>query len=133
MPALPICFSLIAGANLVFSAEPSTAAGRRTKTVEGWTLLINDELLEQDKAATERALELLTAQLQEITRLVPASAVTELKKVPLWFSPEYPGVPPRAEYHPGADWLRDNNRDPAIALRRRPLSECSRLRDHQSD
>lgn len=110
-----ICLNFVAGVNLVYADEPSTAAGRQTKTVEGWTLLISDELLEQDKAATERALELLTAQLQEITRVVPASAVTELQKVPLWFSPEYPGVQPRAEYHPGADWLRDNNRDPAMA------------------
>jgi dipeptidyl-peptidase-4 len=23
-------------------------------------------------------------------------------------------VQPRAEYHPGAGWLRDNNRDPAM-------------------
>ncbi len=110
-----ICLNFVAGVNLVYADEPSTAAGRQTKTVEGWTLLISDELLAQDKAATQRALELLTAQLQEITRVVPASAVTELQKVPLWFSPEYPGVQPRAEYHPGADWLRDNNRDPAMA------------------
>jgi hypothetical protein len=32
----------------------------------------------------------------------------------LWFSPEYPGVKPRAEYHPGAGWLRDNGRDPRM-------------------
>jgi len=118
-----ICLNLIAGANLVCSVEPSTAAGRQTKTaagrqtktVEGWTLHISDELLKQDKAASELALELLTAQLQEIKRLASASVVTELQKIPLWFSPEYPGVQPRAEYHPGADWLRDNNRDPAMA------------------
>ena len=81
----------------------------------GWTVLVTDELLEKDKAATERALELLTVQLQEIVRVVPAAAVVEMRKVPLWFSPEYPGVKPRAEYHPGAGWLRDNKRDPAMA------------------
>ena len=88
--------------------------GWQTKKLEGWTLLISDELFEKDKAATERALELLTVQLQEITRVVPAAAVAELRKVPLWFSPEYPGVTPRAEYHPGAGWLRENKRDPAM-------------------
>ena len=46
---------------------------------------------------------------------MPTNAVTELRKVPLWFSPEYPGVKPGAEYHPGAAWLRDNGRDPAMA------------------
>ncbi len=109
------CLVFLAGANLVSSAEPSKATSRQTKTVEGWTLLISDELLEKDKAATERALVLLTVQLQEIVRVVPAKAVVELRKVPLWFSPEYPGVQPRAEYHPGAGWLRDNKRDPAMA------------------
>ncbi|MFN0020252.1 MAG: zinc-dependent peptidase, partial [Pirellulaceae bacterium] len=108
------CLVILAGTSLVYSAEPSKVPGRQTKTVEGWTLHISDELFEKDKAATERALELLTVQLQEITRVVPAAAVAELQKVPLWFSPEYPGVQPRAEYHPGAGWLRENKRNPAM-------------------
>lgn len=83
--------------------------------VEGWKVLISDQLLEHEKAATERALELLTLQLQGIAGGLPADAVTELRKVPLWFSPEHPGVQQRAEYHPGAEWLRRNNRDPAMA------------------
>ena len=103
---------LFAFVNAVLSADP--VAGRQTNSIEGWTVHVSDELLERDKAATGRALELLTVQLQEITRVVPAAAVAELQKVPLWFSPEYPGVQPRAEYHPGAGWLRDNKRDPAM-------------------
>jgi len=92
----------------------SGAAGHQSKSIEGWKVLVSDQLLEKDKAATERALELLTVQLQEIVRVVPAAAVVELRKVPLWFSPQYPGVQQRAEYHPGAGWLRDNKRDPAM-------------------
>lgn len=88
--------------------------GHQTKIVEGWTVLISDRLLENDKAATVRALELLTVQLREITRVVPKAAVAELRKVPLWFSPNYEGVQQRAEYHPGADWLRKNKRNPAM-------------------
>lgn len=90
------------------------AAGHELRTIEGWKVLISHRLLEEENAATERALELLTVQLKEISRVVPAAAVSELRKVPLWFSPEYPGVRQRAEYHPGAGWLRDNNRDPAM-------------------
>jgi hypothetical protein len=100
--------------NSAISAEPLVIAGRQTKNIAGWTVLVSDELLEHDKETTGRALELLTAQLQEITRVVPAAAVAELRKVPLWISPEYPGVQPRAEYHPGAGWLRENKRDPAM-------------------
>ena len=120
-----VCLVVLAGADLVNSAEPSKVPGRQTKTVEGWTLHISDDLFEKDQAAAERAVELLTVQLQEIVREVPAPAVTELRKVPLWFSPEYPGVQPRAEYHPGAGWLRDNKRDPAMANPMECFAECS--------
>ena len=100
--------------NPILSTDPAAIAGHQTRCLEGWTVLVSYELWQQDSAAMDRALELLTVQLQEIVRVVPAEAVTELRKVPLWFSPEYPSVQPRAEYHPGADWLRDNDRDPAM-------------------
>lgn len=88
---------------------------RKTIEMEGWTVRVNEVLLEKDQAAgTEHALGLLRTQLKEIVRIVPKSAVAELQKVPLWISPEYPGVPPRAEYHPGAGWLRANGRDPVM-------------------
>jgi hypothetical protein len=88
---------------------------RSTSTVEGWNLHVDNKLLREDKAATAKAKKLLKAQLQEITRVVPSEAVAELQKVPLYFSPEYPDSQQRAEYHPGAGWLKDNNRDPVMA------------------
>lgn len=104
-------------------AEPDTAsttpghgvmAAWRTNSIEGWRVLVNERLLTDEGPATEKALELLHGQLREIVRMVPARAVAKLQEVTLWFSPEYPGVPPRAEYHPGAGWLRDHGRDPAM-------------------
>ena len=92
----------------------ATAASHQTNSIEGWRVLVSERLLAEDKAATDKALELLRAQLQEMVRVVPASAVAKLREVTLWFSPEYPGVRPRAEYHPGAGWLRDNGRDPVM-------------------
>ncbi len=85
-----------------------------TRDVSGWTVHIRRVLLAADSATTEQVLKLLKAQLDEIVQVVPAKAVAELRKVPLWISPEYPSTPPRAEYHPGAGWLRDNQRDPAM-------------------
>ena len=96
------------------SSSPGAAAGYRTNTIEGWTVLVNDRLFATDTAATVKALELLRAQLQEIVRVAPPAAVEKLRGVVLWFSPEYPGVKPKAEYHPGAGWLRDHGRDPAM-------------------
>jgi hypothetical protein len=90
------------------------AASHQTNFIEGWTVLVSERLLTKDKAATAKALELLRVQLKEIVREMPASAVAKLREVTLWFSPEYPGVKPRAEYHPGAGWLRDHGRDPAM-------------------
>lgn len=112
---IAILFALLTELAPARAAESVAVAGRQTKSIEGWTVLVSDELVEQEPEATARALELLAAQLQEVVRVVPATAVTELRRVPLWFSPEYPGVPPRAEYHPGAGWLRENKRDPAMA------------------
>jgi hypothetical protein len=94
------------------SLPGASVAAHETNCIEGWTVLVNERL--QDKAATAKALELLRAQLQEIVRVVPAAAVAKLREVTLWFSPEYPGVKPSAEYHPGAGWLREHGRDPAM-------------------
>ncbi len=113
-----VCVLAVVSCGLVAADDAAKvdtgAAGHQTKSIEGWKVLVSDQLLEKDKDATERALELLTVQLQEVTRVVPKAAVAELRKVPLWFSPQYPGVQQRAEYHPGAGWLRDNKRDPAM-------------------
>jgi dipeptidyl-peptidase-4 len=94
--------------------ELPTVVGHQTHEIEGWIVHIRDSLFETDSESTKRALELLRAQLQEIVRTVPERSLAELRKVPLWFSPEYPGVQARAEYHPGAGWLRDNQRNPAM-------------------
>ena len=102
------------GKGIVRLLSGKTAAGHQTNVIEGWTVLVNERLLAGEKPATDKALELLRAQLKEIVRVVPAPALAKLRKVPLWFSPEYPGVQPRAEYHPGAGWLREHGRNPAM-------------------
>ena len=92
-------------------AAKATATFPQTHVIAGWTLHISEKI---NQAALKKALPLLQAQLEEIVRVVPAKAVTELQKVPLWINPEYPKVRPRAEYHPSADWLRENGRDPVM-------------------
>ena len=85
------------------------------RSMSGWVVKVSRELIKSDAKATEKAVELLRVQLEEIKRVVPLAAVKELQKVPIWISLEYPKIPPRAEYHPGDQWLRDNGRDPAMA------------------
>ena len=109
---------LLAGALVTCHAELSLpadkAAAYQTNSIEGWTVLVSERLLTADKTATGRALELLRVQLQQIVRVVPASALDRLREVALWFSPGYPGVKPKTEYHPGVGWLRDHGRNPAM-------------------
>lgn len=101
--------------NLLSPHAPTPESADDTRTIRGWTLHVSRELLNKEPKLTANATELLDKQLEEITRVVPKPAVEKLQKVPLYFMPEYPGVQPRAEYHPSAEWLRKNSRDPAMA------------------
>ena len=97
-------------------AQPASGNGHRAKEasfgenrerayeirkIEGWTAHVNLSLVKEERALIDRAMELLDKQLQEIARVVPAKAVARLREVQLWFSPEYPGVKPTAEYPSG--------------------------------
>ncbi|RKH92938.1 RICIN domain-containing protein [Corallococcus sp. AB038B] len=88
----------------------------QTQNIEGWTVNIDTRLPATNKAATDKAVGLLTSQLKDIVRGVPAGPVAELRKVALWLSPQYAGQPPRAEFHPSPTWLSQNGRNPAMAL-----------------
>jgi putative heme-binding domain-containing protein len=101
--------------NLLSPHAPTPDPVYETRTFRGWTVHINRELLAADVKLTEKALHLLDRQLDEITKVVPEAPLAKLQRVPLYFNPEYPGVRPIAEYHPGAGWLRNHGRDPAMA------------------
>jgi hypothetical protein len=89
--------------------------GYQTRRIAGWTAQFSEHLLLEQAAAVDAMLPLLDRQLDEIARGVPAPAVARLREVTLWFSPEYPGLPGHAEYHPDAGWLRSHGRNPAMA------------------
>ena len=90
-------------------------ASYTTEIVQGWTLHVRQRLLVEHPRETAHARDLLEGQLVKINQAVPPAALAHLHKVPLWFSPRYPGPqPPRAEYHPNAQWLREHGRDPQM-------------------
>jgi hypothetical protein len=91
------------------------AIEREEREVSGWKVHVSKSLIESQRAETDHALGLLKKMLDEIIRAVPAKAVAELQKVPLYFTPPYPGKRGGAEFHPDAGWLRDNGRDPIMA------------------
>lgn len=115
-PPLPLAATAAVLLAALLSAPAAPEEGEApVRQISGWTVHVNPRLLSGQAEQTARALELLKQQLDEINRVVPAPALAELKKVPLYFSPQYPGVGAKAEYHPGAGWLKDNGRDPAMA------------------
>jgi lysophospholipase L1-like esterase len=110
----PLLATLLGDKPLI-DPPPSPATVRETREIAGWKVHVSEALLAREPTETAWALELLQKQLEEIVRVAPPPAVAELQKVPLYFSPEYPGLKPRAEFHPSAVWLRDNGRDPVMA------------------
>jgi arylsulfatase A-like enzyme len=96
------------------TGDARAGATYETRSVRGWTLHISRALMATEPGLTERAVELLDRQLEEITHVVPQPAVIELQQVPLYFNLEYGGKKPTAEFHPDAGWLRANGRDPAM-------------------
>lgn len=105
---------LLAASAAGCASAPAGPPRIETIGLAGWTVHVRPELRELEPKALDRALELMRGQLEAVVREVPAPAVAELRRVPLWLCPEYPGQKPRGEYHPSDGWLRANGRDPAM-------------------
>lgn len=88
-----------------------------TRTIEGWTVHVDDRLLTgpgPDQELGNRALKLLANRLFEITGVVPADRLKRLQQVPIWLDLSH-GELFAAQYHPSADWLKENGYDTAMA------------------
>jgi len=105
-PARPAA-EAAAGARRAFVATEQYEARR----VRGWTIRVNRELLTTRRAVGDPALELLDSRLLEIVRAVPEGPLAHLRRVPIWLGVA-DGHAPCAEYHPSADWLRENGYNP---------------------
>lgn len=81
--------------------------------LEGWNVNIRTEIF--GSKATNAALSLLKGQLAFIKKTVPNKALKDIQKVKLYFSPNYPDGSQGGAYHPSADWLSQNGRDPSMA------------------
>jgi hypothetical protein len=108
---LIICCLLVLLARTATAYEPTEHY--ETRKLEGWTLRINKDLL-QDAALSDKVLRLLEFQLYQIKRVVPALAVGRLQEVSIWIElndPKFPGMC----YHPSADWLKEHDLNPEKA------------------
>ena len=82
-----------------------------TRSSEGWTIHVDGRLLKAEKELGAKALQLLDDQLRGIVRVVPAKAVEELRKVPIWLGLDE-GTGAGAEYHPSKEWLVSHGYNP---------------------
>jgi hypothetical protein len=118
-PLLIAMISCGAGAQTTRSRSSTRPAAKpvshSSRVIEGWTIRIDDRLLnEPERALGDRAIHLLSNRLADIVRVVPADKVEWLQKVPICLDLTN-GALLSAQYHPSADWLRENGYDVSLA------------------
>ncbi len=96
-------------------AEPAKPTSHTVKTLEGWTIRVDDRLLKapNDEVGT-RALRFLEAKLQDIKAVVPADKVKKLQAVTIVLDLTHGDLGPM-QYHPDAGWLKANGYSPDLA------------------
>jgi hypothetical protein len=99
-----------------FAAErPLLPTAHTTRTIEGWTVRVDDRLLHGDGAAVgERALKLLAARLVAITMVVPEKSLAKLHAITIELDLNYGALRPM-QYHPDAGWLRGHGYSEQLA------------------
>jgi hypothetical protein len=88
--------------------EPPKPSSHTVKTVEGWTVRVDDRLLKApDDEVGARALRFLEARLSDVKVVVPADKVKKLQAVTIVLDLAH-GDLRSMQYHPSAEWLRAN-------------------------
>jgi hypothetical protein len=97
-------------------AEPKydPTSAYQPREVEGWQVLVNEELLREESERAEEVMKLLGQQLYLVKRHVPAAAVGKLQTVKIWVERAHPKHACMC-YHPDAGWLRANDMNPEKA------------------
>ena len=87
---------------------PAQPSSRTVQLVEGWTVHVDDRLLSgPDAVVGRRALALLTARLAEVSAVVAAPRVQELRAVSIVLDLQC-GALSNMQYHPSPDWLTEH-------------------------
>jgi len=112
--ALRLVISLAAAAFLGHSVRADSLqdcpkpTGRTERQIEGWTVRVDNRLLEGTNAALgAKALKLLESKLVDITYVVPSNRLSALRNVPIVLDLTH-GKLRAMQYHPSPEWLREN-------------------------
>jgi hypothetical protein len=97
------------------SKVPPVPASHTTRQIEGWTVRVDDRLLEGDGAELGgRAIKLLTARLVGIAVVVPEAKRARLREVVIQLDLTHGALRPM-QYHPSAGWLKANGYSEQLA------------------
>jgi len=91
------------------SFDPESAYAPRQ--IEGWRVLVNQKLLAEPNLC-DRTIKVLSAQLYQITRVVPAPALAKIRRIPIWVERDDPLFPGMC-YHESRNWLDSHGVNPA--------------------
>lgn len=114
---------LFVGSSLFAAAPPKPAkddappqpTSRSDRKLEGWTLRVDDRLLQgPDAEAGTKALRFLEAKLAEIKVVVPEDQVKQLQSVVIVLDKTC-GKLGSMQYHPSAGWLKANGYPESLA------------------
>jgi hypothetical protein len=89
-------------------------SGYTAQEIEGWKVLVNNQLLSEHAQLADKVLKLLKHQLYQITRVVPQEPLMELQRIPFWTEYKAPRHPCMC-YHPSRRWLMENDFNPEKA------------------
>ncbi len=106
---------LLALACLVIPASGADRpSAHETRDILGWTVKVDTRLLEgQEAQKGAAALALLRSRLADILIVLPATKSAHLKRVPIWLDLNHGSIT-NMQYHPSADWLRENGFPPEL-------------------
>lgn len=103
---------LLAGSSL--TADEPTFYDPIERNVEGWTIKVDPQLLDDDGAALgEKCLKALANHLQRIKFILDEERVASLQKRPIWMEKDNPKIR-GMQYHPGRGWLVSKQLDPRL-------------------
>ena len=102
-----VCSLLIAAQNSS-KPEPPKPDSRTTRTIEGWTVRIDDRLLDAaHQTIGKRSLQLLEAKLADIRSIMGVDRLAKLQSVTIVLDLTHGKLHPM-QYHPSAEWLVDH-------------------------
>lgn len=105
-----LVLSLVPSGNLHSQdVEFDATSSYRARNVHGWTVNIQKRLLREKRDAGARAYAIVTDQLSQLTRGIPAKQLKQLQQVPIWICDRSDGP---IHYHPQRDWLIKNGYNP---------------------